>query len=141
MDVTSRIVERINNLLRQLSVNAPYWTIGCFAEFLRQSNNHLVVAIDGKIIAGMGTVILSYSLMGRHARIEDVIVDKPYLGKGLGRKIVEELIRIANKEGARWIDLTSNSSRVGALKLYRSLGFKDVATNCLRLALGEQDSS
>lgn len=134
-DVRGRIVERINELLRQMSANAPYLTLEHFLKFLGQPNNHFIVAVEGKDIIGMGTLVFSRTLMGRHAKIEDVVVDEKHRGKKIGRQIVEELIRIAKEGKAKRIDLTSNSSRTAALALYGSLGFKDVATNHLRLAL------
>lgn len=134
-DIRGRIVERINDLLRQMSANAPYLTFEHFLKFLGQPNNHFIVAVEGEDIIGMGTLVFGRTLMGRHAKIEDVVVDEKHRGKKIGRQIVEELIRIAREGKAKMIDLTSNSSRIEALALYRSLGFKDVATNCLRLEL------
>lgn len=125
----------INKLLAQVSANAPHLALETFLKFLGQNNVHLVVALDGDSIAGMGTIILNRSLMGMHGKIEDVVVDNDYRGQGLGRRITEKLIRIAKGAHAEWIDLTSNPSRIAALALYNKLGFRRIDTNCLRLIL------
>jgi ribosomal protein S18 acetylase RimI-like enzyme len=53
-----------------------------------------------------------------------VIVDEKYRGKGLGRKILQELERQSRENNAKLITLTSNPARVPAHRLYESEGFE-----------------
>jgi len=67
--------------------------------------------------------------------IEDVVVDKNYRGKGIGRKLTEMLIKEAKKRKADCVELTSNPKRAEANAMYESMGFEKRETNCYRLNL------
>ncbi len=56
-------------------------------------------------------------------------------GRGIGKKLMLHLIRVAKKAGALTIDLTSNPSRKEANRLYRALGFEKRKTNVYRMTL------
>jgi ribosomal protein S18 acetylase RimI-like enzyme len=72
---------------------------------------------------------------GYIGKIEDMIIDEKYRGQGLGRMLMEELIKIAKKKKAKKINLTSRSQRVEARKLYESLGFELIDTGVFKLDL------
>ena len=57
------------------------------------------------------------------AFVEDLLVDESARGKGIARKLMEELKKLAVKEGVPKIVLTCNPKRVAARKLYASMGF------------------
>jgi GNAT superfamily N-acetyltransferase len=56
--------------------------------------------------------------------MEDVYVEESYRGKGLGTKIVKQLIKAAQKEGCYKLIATSRYNRPKVHKLYTKLGFK-----------------
>jgi len=100
-------------------------------------NSHWVVAIDtvtGGII-GMATLGTIVTLRGLKGHMEDVVVDKNYQGKGLGRKLVELLIKKAKSLGVKSLELTSRPSRVAANHLYQKIGFELRATNAYKMDL------
>ncbi len=74
--------------------------------------------IDGEAV-GTGRV----SLWGDEAQIAWVAVRKPYRGQGVGRAIMEHLIRWAQERGARAVTLNAQTH---ALEFYRKLGFRPV---------------
>ena len=84
---------------------------------------------------GMGTLVIMHTVVGVRARIEDVVVDEIYRGKGIGEKISKELIALARKKKVRSIELSSRPSRTVANKLYQKLGFKKRDTNVYNLPL------
>jgi ribosomal protein S18 acetylase RimI-like enzyme len=64
-----------------------------------------------------------------HARIEDVVVDEPHRGGGIGEALVREGLRIAKQRGATVVALTSAPKREAANRLYQRLGFQRDLTN------------
>ena len=99
-----------------------------------------VVLEENKRIIGFGSLI-SYLVpcRGYIARIEDVIVDKNHRGQGLGRKITEELIKIAKKKKIKIVNLTSRPERIEARNLYESMGFVMLETRVFKLDLSEEE--
>jgi GNAT superfamily N-acetyltransferase len=57
--------------------------------------------------------------------IEDVFVDESFRSKGLGTKLVEELIKTAKQNNCYKLVGTSRQARTKVHDLYRRLGFKD----------------
>ena len=55
--------------------------------------------------------------------LEDVYVDETQRGKGLGTKLIEEVVRAAKKQGCYKLIATSRTSRTQVHQLYRRLGF------------------
>jgi len=76
----------------------------------------------GKFV-GMGWIFPRQTLLRRQAVVEDMIVDEKYRGKGLGEKILLDLIRWAKETGVEVIELTTNSKRIAANSLYKKVGF------------------
>jgi len=58
-----------------------------------------------------------------------MIVDLDYRGRGLGEKILLNLIAWARKKGIEVVELTTNPKRVAANNLYKKIGFKLHETN------------
>lgn len=95
-----------------------------------------IVIDDGNSAVGFGSLV-TYMVpsKGEVGRIEDIIIDEKYRGKGLGRKLLEKLISIADEKKLSHIYLTCRPERVAARKLYESLGFKKGDTNMFSLDL------
>ena len=53
-------------------------------------------------------------------------------GQGVGQALNEYAIQLAEKSGAKTIDLTSRPSREAANRLYKRLGFEHRDTNIYR---------
>lgn len=136
MKLNEKDISRINELLKQLSPNAKL--IGR-KDIRRILKTGYILAIrntekDNEII-GMGTLVFFEILNGFVSRVEDVVVDEKYRGKGFGKRIVEGLITKAKEIGCKHIDLTSSPHRVEANGLYQKLGFEKRETNIYRLKL------
>lgn len=57
--------------------------------------------------------------------MEDVFVDENFRSQGLGRKLIEELIKVAQQNNCYKLIGTSRQARTKVHDLYRRLGFKD----------------
>lgn len=130
----------INKLLLQLSKNAKLLNIAGLKEILKRTDSEnlyfltVLIKKTGQII-GMACLTLIRIPTGLIARIEDVVVDKKYRGKGVGKMMTKELIKIAKKRGVKHIDLTSSPKREAANKMYKRLGFIKRDTNIFRLII------
>lgn len=82
----------------------------------------------GKLL-GIGWIFPRQTMLRKQAVIEDMIVDESQRGKGLGEKILLDLIGWAKKEGIEVIELTTNPKRIAANSLYKKAGFKLHETN------------
>ena len=94
----------------------------------------LLARCDGKIV-GMATLVVAAALSGTTAHIEDVVVDAEYRGRGIGERLMRELISRAQAERANAMALTSHPSREAANRLYERLGFELGGTNYYSLDL------
>lgn len=57
--------------------------------------------------------------------LEDVYVAETHRGKGLGTKLVRQVIQTAKERGCYKLIATSRTSRPKVHKLYQDLGFKE----------------
>src|SRR5947208_2083256 len=95
---------------------------------------------DGRIL-GVATLAVFPIPTARRAWIEDVIVDEPSSGRGIGAALTEAMIDHARRLGCKTIELTSRPTREAANHLYRKLGFEIRDTNVLRLDLSVEGGS
>lgn len=109
---------------------------------IKQENFRLVVARDIDLnshdepsIVGMATIHWIELLTKINAYVDDVVVLETYQGQKIGKKLMLELIRIAREVCAHCVDLTSNSTRTVANKMYVNMGFEKKNTNYYRLKL------
>lgn len=104
-------------------------------EVISNKNTVTIAAKDGGRIIGMGLLYSIIHVGRRSGHIEDVVVDSAYRGRGLGEKIMQELISAARKNGLKTIYLTSKPERKAANHLYQKLGFVRKETNVYKLPL------
>ena len=131
---TPKSLKEINNLLPQLSKTAKPISLKMLDTITRDKNTCLVVAREDLQIIGMGSLVVFLTPHSRRARIEDVVVDEKYRGRGIGEKISKELIALAKKKKVKSIELSSRPRRTVANELYKKLGFKKKETNTYSLS-------
>ena len=128
-------LEKTNSLIRQLSPTASPITQNDMEVLVGSSDSHLYfLAVDGEI-AAMCTLAAYPAPTGRKAWIEDVVVDEKYRGTGLGRMIVENVIREARQYAPCTLMLTSRPARTAANTLYKTTGFERKETNVYRMTI------
>lgn len=91
-------------------------------KFIGQHGTHAFVAVKGGQIIGYGSVIGFVRVRGgRSAVIEDMVVAKKFQGKGVGKRILAELIKSAQVEGCFKVSLESSDN---ARTFYLAAGFE-----------------
>jgi ribosomal protein S18 acetylase RimI-like enzyme len=136
---TVELAEALNGLLPQLVAQPPKLETSVLARIIAQPGVTLLVAHDDAepVGAALGTALVSVveDLAGRHARLEDVVVDAGARGRGIGAALTAEAIRVATAQGAVSLNLTSAPRREAANRLYRRMGFSQYETNVYHLTL------
>jgi ribosomal protein S18 acetylase RimI-like enzyme len=125
--------EAVSRLLPQLSSDAEILTRKYFKSILASESIHFFIAeLDNGQIVGMLTIAVYKTPSGIKVWIEDVAVDEPHRGKGIGKELMLAAIDYSKSLGSKDIRLTSRPSRIAANELYLKLGFKKYETNFYR---------
>ena len=123
-DIDDEVVTAFGRLLPQLSRSAAPLTSSDIAALSESPATTVLLARCEGTIAGMLTLVMFRLPTGLRARIEDVVVDEEFRGRGAGEDLSREAVRIAREAGARNVDLTSRPSRAAAGRLYERIGFR-----------------
>jgi ribosomal protein S18 acetylase RimI-like enzyme len=126
-------VEAAHSALAEMFRGAPSFSLAPLHDFRRAVGSGASawrVLFDGAEIAGLVQV----STQGERGTLRTVGRRRGYRGRGLGRRLVGEGLRMLLAHGAREVDLEVAADNVRALALYRGFGF-EVATRTPVLAL------
>ena len=124
-----QLADDITSLLAQLSTRPHPFTLADLQAIAGAHDTRLYIAtVDGKTV-GMLTIVYGKTPTGKKAWIEDVVVDRLWRGKSIGRRLVDIAAIHAHDNGASQLLLTTRPERVAANALYRSLGFEQKKTN------------
>jgi len=137
MSCTPAELDAIQSLILELDSNPKTISLDGLSSILKQPELFFFVARDdakkAMPIVGMASIIIYQITTGKKGYIEDVVVDQNYRGLGIGRQLTQKCIDTARQNYAKYIDLTSNPSRVAANELYKKMGFERRETNVYRL--------
>ena len=86
----------------------------------------LVAVVDRKLVASADIQRGKHS-KNAHTASLGISVAKPARGLGLGKAVVEDLLRWAKSEGVRKVTLAVFATNESAIALYRQLGFSEEA--------------
>ena len=131
-EVSEMAVLSLNTLLPQLSSRAQPLNLLTLGAITADPDVELYVANHGDKIVGTLTLVVFSIPTGTRAIIEDVIVDRDYRGRSIGRRLLELAIHRARVRGAKTVDLTSRPDRSAANRLYLNFGFCLRETNVYR---------
>ena len=99
------------------------WPTIAFVRELAADHNQYVAARENDVLIGYGGI----SRLGRtppfEYEIHTIGVDPAYQGRGVGRRLLDELLKIAADSVVHLEVRTDNAT---AIALYRSLGFTEV---------------
>lgn len=146
-EVTDELLSAIGRLMPQLSSTAQAPSARDLREIVTSHATALLVARDepedggtshadadvpsGPVV-GMLTLVSFRIPTGVRAWVEDVVVDVPARGGGVGEALVQAAVELAAARGAHTVDLTSRPSREAANRLYQRMGFELRQTNVYR---------
>ena len=98
------------------------WSRKSFAESLSHTPWHFFVAVYNGKIVGYGGVYLILD----EGQISNIATLPAFRGKGIGRAVLEEIIKLCRAEGCEKITLELRESNSVARALYESCGFTQV---------------
>ena len=120
--IRSMLASDVEAMARMESANQPRpWTVGMFRdEFIAPGRTYLVVEDD--VMVGFGGI----QLIGEEAHVTNLLIDPDHRGRGLGRRLLKELIVSSIRQGARHLTLEVRVGNHAARSLYTSLGLAPV---------------
>lgn len=95
--------------------------------------SEIVVAVDRGSIVATGTLVPDGPRRGRIVRVS---VDAGRRGEGLGRRVVEELVRRAGESGMQQVVVSTDTPWLSAMALYRSCGFTELGRDDVETLFG-----
>lgn len=100
------------------------WSTFTFRALLRRPNAVLLVAEEGRGLAGYAALWLA----AEEAELGNLAVRPGRRGRGIGRLLLDHILRAAAARGARQIFLEVRESNAVARRLYEAAGFRIVGT-------------
>lgn len=93
----------------------------------------------GHDAVGYVVITFSYSMEfgGRNAFLDDLFIQAPFRGAGLGTAALKEVRAFCAEQGVRALHLETGRDNAGAQALYRRAGFKVTDRQLLTLVLAE----
>ena len=131
-DYSDEVLEALNTLMPQLSSSFDALNQRDLEAIVQSDTSSLFMAMENKRYYGSLTLVRFKIPSGFRAWIEDVVVSEAARGKGVGKKLVDLAVELANQSNVKSIDLTARASRVAAIALYKKAGFQDRETTAYR---------
>ena len=122
----SAIARLMKQLVFETSGGSPVAT-GYVRKYLRTSGCHVLLARQSGEVLGMISFSLRPGLYhaARSCVIEDLIVDRGWRNKGIGSRLLAEVIRTARRRKCAEISVTTETTNKAAARFYRRHGLVD----------------
>lgn len=104
------------------AVHVHPWTLGNFSDALRSKYQCKVFESEAGEMIGYAVLMLAVD----EAELLDIAIASSQQRKGLGRKLLNEMLVLARRHEMRRMVLEVRASNVSAIALYRSAGFSDI---------------
>ena len=134
-EATPEVYAALERLLPQLNPQLPVPSMERLQAIIDDPAVTLLLARDGEEIVGTTTVIVYTTPFWIKARLDEVVVDEPARGKGVGAALVKASLELAREKGVEVVELQSGVNREEANRLYPRMGFKLRETNVYRIVL------
>ena len=130
-------LDSIFNLISELeenNVDRDYF-ITTYQENIQNKNIYYLVAETTNIIVGFISLHMQFLLHHKKVtgEIQELIVSEKYRNKSIGKKLVDEVEKIAHELNLEEIELTTRISRNQAQIFYQNLGFKHTHNKYVKL--------
>jgi [ribosomal protein S18]-alanine N-acetyltransferase len=114
------LVDALMELSAEL-VEAPHWTREIWRAAVASERELLVAEADGALV---GFVL--YTLVAGEAEIESIAVGERFQRQGVGRALMEEMLKRLRMKGFERFHLELRASNGKALGFYTAHGFEEV---------------
>ncbi len=104
------------------AVHAHPWTLGNFSDALRSGYECKVYESDTQELIGYAVMMLAVD----EAELLDISIAASQQRKGLGKRLLSEMLALARHKEMRRMVLEVRASNNSAIALYRSMGFGDI---------------
>lgn len=102
--------------------------------------NTVFGAFEGETLLGsVGYFVPRHASMAHRGHVWGMIVAPDARGKGIGKAVLSALVENARAAGLRQLHLGVGAYNVGAIHLYKGLGFATYGTEPRALCIGNQD--
>jgi GNAT superfamily N-acetyltransferase len=94
---------------------------------------HCLIALDGEKPIGFATYFFAYySWTGKSIYLDDLYVEEPYRGMGIGNRLFEEVYALGKQEQCKKMKWQVSKWNDKAIEFYKSRGTRidDVEINC-----------
>jgi len=129
------------NLIHELAVyeKAPDEVTVKFDHFVESGFGknpvwHAFVAEVNQVVVGFALYYIRYSTWkGQRMYLEDILVNEPFRGKGIGKLLFDQLIKEAKEKklnGIVWQVLEWNEPAINFYKKYEGVSFDNEWVNC-----------
>ncbi len=117
------ITELVGDVLRLYGLNCDPETDADLNNIAESYSGGIfkVLDDDGLIIGSYGL----YKTSKKSCELRKMYLNKSYHGKGLGRLMMDDVFKSAQKLGFEEITLETNSCLEAAIKMYKKYGFKE----------------
>ena len=96
-------------------------------ELLENDSDGIVIVADtgSKVVAFASLAFMPFFHLGQTlCRVSAIVVDAAYQGRGVGRRLMGEVERIARDRECASVEITSSGDRSDAHRFYNRLGYK-----------------
>ena len=115
-------IDVVNPLEQELFPLDP-WSIDKWWRELAQLHNHYFVVESAGELCGYAGL----SISGSDADIQTIAIADSFQGKGIGRKLLNQLVARSRELGVTYIFLEVRSDNTSALSMYSSFGFAEIS--------------
>ena len=104
-------------------------------EVINKDSESIVAELDGQVIA-YACAWISFN----QADVANIAVAENFRGRGIGKKLFAELLRLLKLRGVKAVTLEVRVSNVAAIKLYEGFGLKSVGVRKKYYCNPEEDA-
>lgn len=133
VDLSEDLQNQVTELVKQLLPDRRLIELNK----LLDGKNEITIAYctENEKIVGIACMCSYQVISGNRGWIEDVVVDEKVRGTGIGKKLIEKLLSVAESMELSEVLLFTADHRVAAINLYKKLGFKQKNSNLYILQL------
>ncbi len=106
----------------ELKIYSHPWTFGNFRDSLNAGYSCWIYEY-GESLIGYGLVMLAAG----EAHLLNVGISKEWQRQGMGRKLMQHLIKVSREYQAEFMFLEVRPSNIPAIRLYEDIGFNEMA--------------